>query len=137
MMRKVERFIIAIPICFTLMVGWFSWSTFQAAPHIAEENLRGAGLSIAAAIEQLASVDPAFQSLARYRTADIAYFSLVDQQKMVRFHTNSALSGTISAEAPPRIDSKSGISEERKNLAQVRRYICSKPLSISLEMTVS
>jgi two-component system, NtrC family, sensor histidine kinase HydH len=115
-MRKVERFIIAIPICFTLLAGWFSWSTFQAAPHIAEENLRGAGLYIAAAIEQLAAVDPGFQSLARYRTADIAYFSLVDQQKVVRFHTNSALAGTISAEAPPRIDSKSGVYEERKKL---------------------
>lgn len=115
-MRKVERFIIAIPICFTLLVGWFSWSAFQSAPQVAEENLRGAGLSIAAAIEQLASVDPAFQSLARYRTADIAYFSLVDQQKNVRFHTNSALVGTVSAEAPPRIDSISGISEGRKKL---------------------
>ncbi|HIJ88123.1 MAG TPA: HAMP domain-containing histidine kinase [Desulfuromonadales bacterium] len=115
-MRKVERFIIAIPICFTLLVGWFSWSSFQSAPQIAEENLRGAGLSIATAIEQFASVDPAFQALARYRTADIAYFALIDQHKVVRFHTNSALVGTVSAEAPPVIDSNSGISEERKKL---------------------
>ncbi len=115
-MRKVERFIIAIPICFTILVGWFSWSAFQSAPQVAEENLRGAGLSIAAAIEQLASVDPAFQSLARYRMADIAYFSLIDQHKVVRFHTNSALVGTVSKEVPPVIDSNSGISEERKKL---------------------
>lgn len=115
-MRKVERFIIAIPICFTLLAGWFSWSAFQDAPRVAEENLRGAGLSIAAAIEQLSSVDPAFKSLARYRTADIAYFSLVDQHKVVRFHTNSALVGTVSAEEPPRIESISGISEGRKKL---------------------
>ncbi len=115
-MRKVERFIIAIPICFTLLVGWFSWSAFQDAPRVAEENLRGAGLSIAAAIEQLTSVDPAFQSLSRYRTADIAYFSLIDQQKVVRFHTNSALVGTVSAEAPPHIDIHSGIYEGRKKL---------------------
>ena len=115
-MRKVERFIIAIPICFTILVGWFSWSAFQDAPRVAEENLRGAGLSIAAAIEQLASVDPAFQSLARYRTADIAYFTLIDQQKFVRFHTNSALVGTVSKEVTPIIDDKSGVSEGRKKL---------------------
>ncbi|MDD2734788.1 MAG: ATP-binding protein [Desulfuromonadaceae bacterium] len=115
-MRKVERFIIAVPICFTLLVVWFSWSAFQAAPQVAEENLRGAGLSIAAAIEQLAAVNPDFQSLTRYRTVDIAYFSLVDQQKVIRFHTNSALIGTVSEEAIPSIDSKSGIYEGRKKL---------------------
>ena len=96
-MRKIERFIIAVPICFTLLVGWFSWSAFQVAPEVAEENLRGAGLSIAAAIEQLAAVDSALQSLGRYHSADIAYFSLIDQQKIVRFHTNFALVGTVSA----------------------------------------
>lgn len=115
-MRKAERFIIVVPLCFTLLVGWFSWSAFTAAPEVAEENLRGAGLSIAAAIEQLAAVDPAFQSLTRYRTADIAYFSLVDQQKINRFHTNTSLVGTVSAEAMPIVDSSSGIYEERKKL---------------------
>ena len=115
-MRKIERFIIAVPICFTLLVGWFSWSAFQAAPEVAEENLRGAGLSIAAAIEQLAAVDSALQSLGRYHSADIAYFSLIDQQKIVRFHTNFALVGTVSAEVIPILDSKSGIYEGRKKL---------------------
>lgn len=115
-MRKVERFIIAIPICFTLLVGWFSWSAIQAAPHVAAENLRGAGLSIAAAIEQLTAIDPVFQSLARYSTPDIAYFSLIDQKKVVRFHTNSALVGTISAESIPIAKSNNGIYEGRKKL---------------------
>ncbi len=115
-MRKIERFIIAVPICFTLLVGWFSWSAFQVAPEVAEENLRGAGLSIAAAIEQLAAVDSALQSLGRYHSADIAYFSLIDQQKIVRFHTNFALVGTVSAEVIPILDSKSGIYEGRKKL---------------------
>jgi two-component system sensor histidine kinase HydH len=115
-MRKVERFIIAIPICFTLLVGWFSFSAFETAPQVAAENLRGAGLSIAAAIEQLAAVDPAFKSLARYSTADIAYFSLVDQQKVVRFHTNSTLVGSLSAEPTPIAEGKSGIHEGRKRL---------------------
>ncbi len=114
-MRRVERFII-IPICFTLMVGWFSWNAFRAAPQVAVENLRGAGLSMAAAIEQLAAADPSFNSLSRYSTPDIAYFSLVDRQRAVRFHTNSALTGTVSAESTPPTNSKDGIYESRKKL---------------------
>lgn len=114
-MRKVERFII-IPICFTIMVGWFSWSAFQSAPQVAAENLRGAGLSMAAAIEQLAAVAPGFNSLSRYSTPDIAYFSLVDRQGIVRFHTNSALAGTVSTESPPLTSSRNGVYEGRKKL---------------------
>lgn len=85
--------IIGVPACFTLLVAWFAWSTFQAAPPLAAENLRGAGLSIAAAIEQLAVADPSFRSLARYTTADIAYFALLDRHGTVRFHTNPGLIG--------------------------------------------
>lgn len=115
-MRKVERFLITIPICFTLLVGWFSWSAFQTAPQVAAENLRGAGLSMAAAIEQLSTASPGFNSLSRYSTPDIAYFSLVDRHNIVRFHTNSALNGTVSTESPPPSGSKNGIYEGRKKL---------------------
>ncbi|NTV50184.1 MAG: histidine kinase [Geobacteraceae bacterium] len=115
-MRKVDRFLITIPICFTLLVGWFSWSALQTAPQVAAENLRGAGLSIAAAIEQLSTISSGFTSLSRYSTPDIAYFSLVDRQNIVRFHTNSALTGTVSTEYPPPAGSKNGIYEGRKKL---------------------
>lgn len=116
-MRRVERLIIVIPICFTLMVGWFSFTAFRGAPQVAAENLRGAGLSIAAAIEQLAAVDSALGRLARYSTPDIAYFSLVDRQGIIRFHTNATLIGTYSAEPDAATaDSSSGISEGRKTL---------------------
>jgi two-component system sensor histidine kinase HydH len=90
-MGKPSRLLIGIPLCFTVLVTWFAWLAFNEAPPIAAENLRGAGLSISAAIEQLAFADPLFRSLARYTTPDIAYFALVDRQGVVRFHTNSAL----------------------------------------------
>ena len=114
-MRRFKRFII-IPICFTLMVGWFSWSAFQTAPQVAAENLRGAGLSIAAAIEQLAAVDRDFNALSRYSTPDIAFFSLVDRHGVVRFHTNNALVGTVSTESTLPTGSTAGVSEGRKTL---------------------
>jgi len=90
-MSKTTRLLIGIPLCFTLLVVWFSWFAFHAAPRIAAENLRGAGLSISAAIEQLVIADNSFYSLARYTTPDIAYMALINKQGHVIFHTNPGL----------------------------------------------
>lgn len=114
-MIKTNRLLLGIPICFTLLVAWFAWSAFHAAPPLAAENLRGAGLSISAAIEQLAVADSSFGSLARYSTPDIAYFALIDRQDTVRFHTNPGLIGQPFNDA----DRKSfpeGIAEGRELL---------------------
>ncbi len=114
-MLKTTRLILAIPICFTLLVGWFAWSAFRAAPPLAAENLRGAGLSMAAAIEQLATADPSFRSLTRYSTPDIAYFALVDKSGTIRFHTNPGLIGrSFAGGAPPVMPT--GVSEQRERL---------------------
>ncbi|MBT0666467.1 HAMP domain-containing histidine kinase [Geobacter pelophilus] len=114
-MLKYTRLIIGVPFCFTLMVIWFAWSAFRASPQIAAENLRGAGLSISAAIEQLVVADASLRSLARYTTPDIAYFALIDRQGIVRFHTNPLLidhpyTGAIQNRLPD------GISEQREQL---------------------
>jgi len=114
--QKIIFTILIIPVCFTLLVGWFSWNALQSAPQVAAENLRGAGLSVAAAIEQLAAVAPRFQPLSHYSTPDIAYFSLVDRQGIVRFHTNTALTGTVSTEPTSTAGSSGGVFEGRKKL---------------------
>ncbi|HIJ81161.1 MAG TPA: HAMP domain-containing histidine kinase [Desulfuromonadales bacterium] len=92
-MPKTSLLFIGISFCFTLLVAWFAWSAFKAAAPLAVENLRGTGLSISAAIEQLAVSDPSLRSLTRYTTTDIAYFTLVDRQGTVHFHTNQSLIG--------------------------------------------
>ena len=71
---------------------------------------------MAAAIEQLGSVDAGFKALSRYSTPDIAYFSLIDSQGVIHFHTNSALIGTASVEPMQMEYSKNGILEGRKKL---------------------
>jgi len=98
-----------------MLVVWFAWTAFRAAPPLAAETLRGAGLSIAAAVEQLAVADPSFRTLARYTTPDIAYFALVDRQGIIRFHTNPGLIGKTweRTDVPPPV---SGISEQRELL---------------------
>lgn len=115
-MRKIERLLIAVPLCFTLLVGFFSWNAYRTAPRIAAENLKGAALTISAAIEQLAAVDTDFTRLASYTTADIAYFSLTDHQGITRFHTNRSLIGTTHPEPVAARILHDGIIEGRKTL---------------------
>jgi two-component system sensor histidine kinase HydH len=114
-MFKTTRLLIGVPLCFTLLVAWFAWSAFRAAPPLAAENLRGAGLSISAAIEQLTVADPSFRSLARYTTPDIAYYALVDRQGVIRFHTNPALIGQPFSNQN-QIDFPDGVAEQRERL---------------------
>ncbi|MDA8430462.1 MAG: HAMP domain-containing sensor histidine kinase [Geobacteraceae bacterium] len=114
-MGKTTGLLIGIPCCFTLLVAWFAWSAFQAAPLLAVENLRGAGLSISAAIEQLAVADASLRSLARYSTPDIAYYALIDRRGIIRFHTNPALIGHRFAVDGPK-PFPDGISEQRERL---------------------
>lgn len=114
-MGKTTRVLIGIPLCFTVLVAWFAWSAFHAAQPLATENLRGTGLSIAAAIEQVAAADGSFRALARYTTPDIAYFALVDRRGVVRFHTNPGLIGQpFSPEDQGQFPA--GISEQREHL---------------------
>ena len=113
-MNKTTRLIIGIPLCFTILVAWFVWSAFNAAPPLAAETLRGAGLSIAAAVEQLAIADASFRPLARYSTPDIAYFALIDQQGIIRFHTNPGLIGQSATTEQKKFPE--GISEQRERL---------------------
>ncbi len=75
-------------------LAWFSVSNYQSARPIAEENLRGLALSLTAAIENIALHDPSLQSLSTFQTHDIAFFALVDQKGIYRFHSNPDLIGT-------------------------------------------
>ena len=114
-MAKTTRLIIGIPVCFTFIVVWFAWSAFRTAPPLAAENLRGAGLSISAAIEQLAVADSSFRSLARYTTPDVAYFALIDTKAIVAFHTNQSLIGQPFIHNDQRLFPE-GVSEQREQL---------------------
>jgi len=115
-MRKTTSLIIALALCFTLVVAWFAWSAFHAAPRIAAENLRGAGFAISAAIEQVIAAGPSLQPLARYASPDIAYFALIDQRGSIGFHTNPALIGQSASDKDWAAISSDGISEQRIQL---------------------
>ncbi len=73
---------------------WFAGSNYRSADPIAEENLRGLALSLTAAIENIALHDPSLRSLSTFRSHDIAFFALIDQKGLYRFHSNPDLIGT-------------------------------------------
>ncbi|MDA8429901.1 MAG: ATP-binding protein [Geobacteraceae bacterium] len=81
-------------ILLSVALTWFSVSNYLSARPIAEENLRGLALSLTAAIENIALHDPSLQSLSTFQTHDIAFFALVDQKGVYRFHSNPDLIGT-------------------------------------------
>jgi two-component system sensor histidine kinase HydH len=114
-MARITSILIGIPICITMLVGWFAWSAVRTAGPLAAENLRGAGLSIATAIEQLVVVDPSFRTLARYGTPDITYYILIDRQGVIRYHTNPELIGQRYESDEP-AKSRQPVAEWRQRL---------------------
>jgi two-component system sensor histidine kinase HydH len=88
-----------------------------SARQIAEENLRGLALSLAAAIENIALHDPSLRHLDTFKSHDIAFFALIDRKVRYRFHTNPDLIGTAVQGAMPLATLQDGAtSDERTTL---------------------
>jgi two-component system sensor histidine kinase HydH len=90
----LKRILLLIGIGISLFLIWFAIGNYRASRPIAEENLRGLALSLASAIENIAVRDPSLRSLAEFHPADIAFFAIIDQHGMYRFHSNADLIGT-------------------------------------------
>lgn len=88
-------------ILLSLALIWFTVDNYQSARPIAEENLRGLALSLTSAIENIALHDPSLKSLETFKSHDIAFFALVDQKGVYRFHTNTDLINTSDQDAVP------------------------------------
>jgi two-component system sensor histidine kinase HydH len=90
----LKRIYLLIGIGISLFLVWFAVSNYSASRPIAEENLRGLAHSLASAIETIAVRDPSLQSLADFHPADLAFFALISEKGIYRFHTNTDLIGT-------------------------------------------
>ncbi|GAB4303648.1 MAG: ATP-binding protein [Desulfuromonadia bacterium] len=89
------RYLLIIPLTVTLVVAWFISTTLSTAPRLAEETLKGSGVTMAMAIERLLELDPRPTTLSRYTPRDLAYASVTDDQGTILFHSNPVLVGTI------------------------------------------
>lgn len=128
-----KRIYLPAGVALSFLLVWFTLSNYRAARPMAEENLHGLALSLAAAIENMAVRDPSLKSLADFHTPDVAYFALVDRYRIYRFHSNADLIGTHapnrqSGEAPP----SGSLSEARVTLGTGEKaYEFTAPLDIS------
>src|SRR5450631_273216 len=101
-------------ILLSAALTWFAISNYQSARPIAEENLRGLALSLTSAIENIALHDPTLQSLSTFQSHDIAFFALLDQKGLYRFHTNPDLTGKPLQGTIPRATLRDGTTSDER-----------------------
>jgi len=90
----LKKILVVFGFGLSLFLLWFAVSNYRAAGPIAEENLRGLAVSLAAAIENTARQDPSFKSLTGFHPSDVAFFAIIDRKGTIRFHSNSDLIGS-------------------------------------------
>lgn len=101
-------------ILLSVSLIWFTVGNYQSARPIAEENLRGLALSLTSAIENIALHDPSLQNLKTFQSRDIAYFEIVDQSGLHRFHTNPDLINTLDPDSKPSPEILSGSTSDSR-----------------------
>lgn len=92
----IKRILLPAGIGISLFLIWFAIANYRASLPIAEENLQGLSLSLAAAVENIAVRDPSFRSFSGFRPPDVAFFAIIDKQGGYRFHSNPDLVGTTA-----------------------------------------
>lgn len=113
----LPRLLLAAGIILTGALSWFAVSNYQGARPFAEQNLKGMALSLAEAMESLVGRDPSLESLTSFRSADIAYYALIDRQGVQLFHTNEALIGTLAGDRRfHEVFAGGGLTETRQRL---------------------
>lgn len=114
---SLSRLLLAAGIILSGALAWFAVGNYRGALPLAEQNLKGVALALAEAVESLAERDPSLESLTTFRSADIAYYALIDRQGLQLFHTNKALIGTpVSDRRFAEVFSGSGMTESRQKL---------------------
>lgn len=104
-------------ILMTAFLLWFAVNSQLTARPVAQALLQGLALSLGQTIENLAISDPSFETIARFRYRDIAYFALIDRSGRFRFHQNPELNGEpIGDDRYLPAFSKTGLIENRIRL---------------------
>ena len=91
--RSVALLSLCIALLLTGALSWFAVRNYRSAAPIAEENLRGLALTMAAAMEGVAARDPSLKALASFQTREVAYAALISPEGVLLFHSNPELAG--------------------------------------------
>lgn len=115
--RSVALLSLCIALLLTGALFWFAVRNYRSAAPIAEENLRGLALTMAAAMEGVAARDPSLKALASFQTREVAYAALISPEGRLLFHSNPELSGlTVADQRYQSVLSDRNLREERVRL---------------------
>lgn len=101
--NSFRAWFLAIGILLSILLGYFAIHNYRAALPLAEENLRGSAYALSATIEALARQDRSLDLLRGVQSPDIAFFTVVTPDGILRYHTNIELIGTSALDARYRI----------------------------------
>jgi two-component system sensor histidine kinase HydH len=134
-MRKI---VLLGGILLSAALTWFTVSNYQTARPIAEENLRGLALSLTSAIENIALHDPSMKSLETFQSHDIAFFALIDQNGIYRFHTNTDLIGSLaqSAVTTPELPSETASAARITLRTGENAFVFNAPINLPKEKLI-
>jgi two-component system sensor histidine kinase HydH len=95
-MRRLFVVLLSFFVALILTGGlsWFAVRNYRSAAPMAEENLRGLALTLAGAMEGLASRDSSLASLNSLVSPEVAYAVLISAKGEIIFHTNADLIGS-------------------------------------------
>jgi len=93
--RSSAIVILMTALLLTVGLSWFAIGNYRSAAPVADDNLRGLALTIAAAMEGVAGRDPALNSLASFHSREIAYAMLISGSGKILYHSNSDLIGKV------------------------------------------
>lgn len=91
--RSIAVMIVLMAVSLTAALSWFALRNYHSATPLADDNLRGLALTIAAAMEGVAERDPSLQTLASFQSREIAYAVLISPRGKILFHSNPDLIG--------------------------------------------
>lgn len=115
--RNITLPVLVVALLLSSALAWFAVRNYRSAGPIAEENLRGLALTMAAAMEGIASRDPSLKSLASFQTSEVAYAALISPRGKILFHSNPDLIGSDAVDRRYQAVLKVGnLSEERIRL---------------------
>lgn len=91
--HRLQLLLVGAGLLLTVFLVWFAIASYRNALPVAQTLQRGGALSLGQAIEEIASRDRSFVSLASFQARELAFFALIDRNGTIRFHSNPDLIG--------------------------------------------
>ncbi len=95
-------------------LSWLALGNYHSAAPIAQENLRSLALTMASAMEGVATRDPSLKSLISFHSPEMAYAILISTQGEILFHSNADLVGSAMMDSRYQLPLQNGNFDEER-----------------------